>query len=40
VTGDLGGGRTFHNGSNTLTQISALLFSGHHAPQPKAVATP
>jgi hypothetical protein len=39
IMDDLGGG-TFHEGSNTLTQISALLFRGHHAPQPVAQATP
>jgi hypothetical protein len=39
IMDNLGGG-TFHEGSNTLTQISALLFRGHHAPQPRAVATP
>jgi hypothetical protein len=39
IMNNLGGG-TFHEGSNTLTQISALLFRGHHAPQPRAVATP
>jgi hypothetical protein len=36
----LSGGETFHEGSNALTQISALLFHGHHAPQPLAEATP
>ena len=40
IMDDVGGGETFHDGSNTLTQISALLFRGHHAPQPRAVATP
>ena len=40
IMDDVGGGETFHDGSNTLTQISSLLFSGHHAPQPRAVATP
>jgi hypothetical protein len=39
IMDDLGGG-TFHGGSNTLTQISSLLFRGHHAPQPRAQATP
>jgi hypothetical protein len=39
IMDDLGGG-TFHEGSNTLTQISSLLFRGHHAPQPRAQATP
>jgi hypothetical protein len=39
IMDNLGGG-TFHEGSNTLTQISALLFQGHHAPQPVAQATP
>jgi hypothetical protein len=37
---EISAGETFHDGSNTLTQISALLFRGHHAPQPRAVATP
>jgi hypothetical protein len=40
IMDDVGGGETFHDGSNTLTQIAALLFRGHHAPQPRAVATP
>jgi hypothetical protein len=40
IMDDLGGGETFHDGSNTLTQISSLFFSGHHGPQPRAVATP
>jgi hypothetical protein len=31
---------TFHRGANTLTQISALLFQGGHAPQPTAQPTP
>jgi hypothetical protein len=30
----------FHRGANTLTQVSALLFQGGHAPQPTAEATP
>jgi hypothetical protein len=30
----------FRRGANTLTQISALLFQGRHAPQPTAEATP
>ena len=37
---DVGAGETFHEGSNALTQISSLLFRGHHAPQPVAEATP
>jgi hypothetical protein len=36
----LGGGETFHQGLNTLTQISSLLFRGHHAPHTVAEATP
>jgi hypothetical protein len=40
ITDDVGGGETFHDGSNTLTQVASLLFSGHHAPQPVAEATP
>jgi hypothetical protein len=40
IMDDLGGGETFHDGSNTLTQIAGLLFRGHHAPQPVAEATP
>jgi hypothetical protein len=35
---NLGGG-TFHQGSNTLTQIASLIFHGHRAPQPTAQAT-
>jgi hypothetical protein len=30
----------FRLGTNTLTRISALLFPGHHVPQPTPVATP
>jgi hypothetical protein len=30
----------FHRGANTLTQLSALLFQGGHAPRPTAEATP
>ena len=40
IMDDVGGGETFHHGSNTLTQIASLLFRGHHGPQPRAVATP
>jgi hypothetical protein len=40
IMDDVGGGETFHYGSNTLTQIASLLFNGHYAPQPRAVATP
>jgi hypothetical protein len=37
---NLAGEEDFHDGANALTQISALLFHGHHAPQPTAEATP
>jgi hypothetical protein len=40
IMDDLPDGQTFHDGSNTLTQIAGLLFRGHHAPQPVARATP
>jgi hypothetical protein len=37
---NLEGNGTFSDGADTLTQIAALLFRGHHAPAPTVQATP
>jgi hypothetical protein len=37
---NLGGAAGFHQGSTTLSEISALLFRGHFGPAPTVEATP
>jgi hypothetical protein len=34
------GAADFHQGTNTLDQISSLLFSGRYGPEPTVEATP
>jgi D-alanyl-D-alanine carboxypeptidase len=40
VMDDLAGAADFHQGTDTLDQISALLFQGHYGPEPTVEATP
>lgn len=40
IMDDLGGAADFHQGSTTLSEISALLFRGHFGPAPTVEATP